>query len=179
MLAYFARRRDCDPSGLIMRTRLDDPRPLSKQAEHVLRWDLRSADADSAATSASPVGSQRIQILDAIPKGLDPPTASKPRSPRHSASRIVVNAGRRALRVMRHHRGDVTASAPEPAGQHLALEIVRVHVDHAQNQIISIEIDRASRCRGTARCRSTTIMSPCVTRVPEQRFVRQCPEWHW
>ena len=52
------------------------------------------------------------------------------------------DAGGGALRVMRDHRR-ARGPARVAARLHLAFQIVGVHVHHAGNQIVAIEIDRA------------------------------------
>ena len=67
---------------------------------------------------------------------------SKPRSPRHSASNTVVTpaAAHCASCATIAERDGQRASA---ARLHLAFQIVGVHIDHAGNQVVAVQIDRA------------------------------------
>ena len=79
---------------------------------------------------------------DAVEEGLDPRPASKPRSPRQSASSTVVTPAAAHCASCASMR-----RTARPAGigarQHLAFEVVGMHVDHAGDQVVAVQVHRA------------------------------------
>mgnify|MGYP001191752746 CR=1 FL=1 len=89
------------------------------------------------------VDGQRIEVGDAVEEGLPAPLVEAEIT---EAERIEHrgHAGRGALRVMREHRG-----TGRPAGiaarLHLAFEVVGMHVHHAGDQVVALQVARAGR----------------------------------
>ena len=88
---------------------------------------------------------QRVQIDDAILEGAD---ALLVEAEIAEAQRVEHggDAGRGALRVMRHHRR-ARRPARQRARLHLAFQIVGVHIDDAGNQVIAVQVERARQRR--------------------------------
>ena len=87
---------------------------------------------------SSPVPRQRVEVGDAVAEGLGAPGVEAEIA---EAERVQHggHARRRALRVMRQHRG---ARRPARSGArlHLAFQVVGVDVDHAGDQVVAVEV---------------------------------------
>ncbi len=96
---------------------------------------------------SSPACGQRVQIDHAVPEGFDPfgikPEVAQAKRVQHRG-----DSGRRALRVMRDHRGP-----GRPAGQaarlHLPFQVVGMNVDSAGKDRIAAQVDRGRRMRAS------------------------------
>ena len=116
------------------------PRMVGDRVErlrHVVRRQL-AAEVEEMLRLQQPGIAQRIQVAHAVEEGLAAPGIEAEIA---EAERIQHrgHAGRGALRVMRQHRRPA-----RPAGigarQHLAFQVVGMHVDHAGDQVVAVEV---------------------------------------
>ena len=111
-----------------------------EQVQHVERRNFAAQVQEMLGLQQIRLG-QRVEIDDAVLEGAD---ALLVEAEIAQAQRVEHggDAGRGALRVMRHH-GGARRPARQRARLHLPFQIVGMQIDDAGNQIVAVHVERA------------------------------------